>query len=740
MAILNDPDDLSQGGSTTVTDAAWGTPSGRNVTITSAGAHLPTIATSRYLEVRSHADARNNGLYITTGTPSTSSIALTKISGSAPIASAASSIVTLGTTADPKNVFFDTAAYEAYLLERGALTSDGVFGQTAYSFAVEEWKNDQFLMDNAPFPMRCIDYDAGKFIMGQDPSGNYNGWDWKDNDTYGIRTRKLLRSCGWKAHDADGNVRAIYSCIKTVGAFEDPDNDTAYYKFGTNQAVNDSVDFTFPGPVNEAILTYDATVCRAVATPSGYTFTDGGASSDTIWRNDGGSFITDGFKVGGRAVVADAEDSGNNGSHLLTGVSASTLTFATGTLGASRSDDNSATIACDNRASFSLYLRVRDADATGKTYASATLASIEEAALTNKISTFPLANASDPKITVSDATIDGSSPYTGMSITYYASPQSVGGGGLLVGGPYNVGIIIDGANGTKEQVNAFVQRKLRQSTDIDAGGGTVIGRCADGLCRFVGDNWEVGSIDGGLTVPTNPLGGGSGVMVINLNAASRNQTTIRDNTGAVRSFPVSVAVTLDVNSAMESDPAAYAWLYFDRTIRNTVSDLVINAAGTFTSAGAHLPATLNRGAGAYVRVSGLTGADAAMNGIYQVTALTSTSQWSVQRRDAKEIVTTSAASLYVDENAFNTPHAIIVQDNTATPVAGDATEDIVAAIDFSANTQGGRVGGTPMYVVGKSIGRASAQYYQGSVITIDGTVPVTIPIAPSGELNYANME
>lgn len=736
MAIRIDPDDLSQGGSTSVSDAVWGTPTGANVTITSAGGNLPTIATSRFLEVRDHSNANNNGLYITSGSPTTSSIALTKVSGANPAAATSEAVTTLGTTANVKNVFFDTAARLFYLMERGLVDADGVTGQCFYSFAVEEWHDDSFLIAAAPFPMRCIDFDAGKFIFGQDPTGNYNGWDAADNDTHSIRTRKLLRTCGWSSYDASGALQRIYPCVTTGGAFEDSAGDVAYYKFGTNQATNDSVDFAFAGPVNEAILAYDATVCRAVATPNGYDIVDGGAGTDSIERNDGGSFITDGFKVGGRAIVAAAETSGNNGSRVLVAVTASALSFATGSLTAG-TDDNAMTITVDNRESFFLYLRVRDGDALGKTFSFASLATAGET-LSNKRSNFTLFNASDPKLTVTDATIDGSAPYTGMSITYYATPQSLGGSGLLVGGPYNFGIVVDGNNGTAEQVNAFVHRQLRKTTDIDAGAGTVIGRCADGLCRFVGDNWEAGSIDGGLTVPTNPMGGGSGVMVINLSAASRNATTVRDNTGVVRAFPVSVTATLDSNATLEGDAVAYAWLFFSYTLRHTVADLVVNSAGTFTSAGANLPASIDGGAGSYVKLAGLTGANAAMNGTYQVTALTSTSSWSVRRQDGAAMATTTSAAANIDEHAFNTPAALIVDDSLGADIAGDATSDIVAAIDYSGNVQGGRTGATPMVVIPKSMGRASAQPYQGSEVTIDGTVPVTIPLAPSGELNYSN--
>ncbi len=57
-------------------------------------------------------------------------------------------------------------------------------------------------------------------------------------------------------------------------------------------------------------------------------FVDGGGGSDTITRT-GGSFITDGWKVGARLLVADPTTLANSFFVTLTGVVALTLTFAT---------------------------------------------------------------------------------------------------------------------------------------------------------------------------------------------------------------------------------------------------------------------------------------------------------------------------------------------------------------------------------------------------------------------------
>lgn len=68
---------------TAVADAAWTSSSGATTTITSA-ANLPAISSGQVFEVRNHSTADNNGFYIATGTPTTSSITCTKLTGSNP--------------------------------------------------------------------------------------------------------------------------------------------------------------------------------------------------------------------------------------------------------------------------------------------------------------------------------------------------------------------------------------------------------------------------------------------------------------------------------------------------------------------------------------------------------------------------------------------------------------------------------------------------------------------------------
>jgi len=727
MALINDPDNLFQGTSTTSAGVTWGTPTGQVVDITAA-ATLPVLAAGQYFVVRSRVQSANNGLYKESGgTPTTSSVTATKVGSVAPIAGPSASTIFLGTSAVRPNIAYDVAARLVYLLEQNGLGFEGVLGQTVYSKMMIDWKDDAFLIANAPFPMLCID--AGKYFIGQDASGNYSGWSWGDVTTPAtIRTRKLLRNMGWSELSAAGITLRTYSGITTLGTFEDSTpgtGDLAYYQFGSDTTVNDTTNFDFTGPVNEAIKAFEE-----IGNPATCTF----ATTSTITRS-AGSFITDGYKVGGRVTRRAASVGGNNGTTVLTAVAALTLTV-TGTPFTASGADAVVQLAVNNLNALSLRLRVRDADAKGKTYAQANLSSAGKTALSNFVFAFPLSNGADQKIDETDANIDANAPYTGMTLTIYATPQSLGGSGVLVGGPYNFGFTLAANAGTSKQLHEWLQRQLRKTTDIDADASNAIGRAIDGLGGFIGDAYKAGLAGGAF--PSNPQGGGSGVYITNLAAASKNSTTMYDNTGAERGFPIGTTVTLDFNATLNDDPVSVYTLFWDRTIRTTVGDLKVNSGGTITSAGANLPASLNRGAGAYIRIANFTGADAAMNGVYQVTTLSSTSSWVVRRYDGTAMATTAAVSCTLDENCVDTPDSIIVKDNVPADVTGAATADYTFTYDYSNNVQGGHIAATDAFVVARAVGQALAQYTQSTVTQIQSAIDKTIPLTSNIERNFNN--
>lgn len=207
----------------------------------------------------------------------------------------------------------------------------------------------------------------------------------------------------------------------------------------------------------------------------------------------------------------------------------------------------------DRRGFFQLFVREQ-----GQTYNAATLTDIGVTSMGPQAYRFPLSTGTDLKITHTDIQIDANSdnvadvaPYSGMSITYYATPQA-----RVIGGvSRNFGIVIDGNNGTAEEIYEFVQWSLRRTTDIDADAGTVIGKTADALLRFTGDALST------LTA-TNADGGGTGVYIDNFLTADTNRLSFTDNLGIARVYPFVAVLTLNFGANLVADASARYWVYF----------------------------------------------------------------------------------------------------------------------------------------------------------------------------------
>lgn len=752
MALIVDPDNLSQGASTAVSDLTVTNPgSGADVTLGSAGNSLPAVAVDDFIEIRDHTEANVNGLYqVVTVTTPTTTLQCNKVTGIVPVTVGATAVNVLGSTAGPKSVFFDALDRLIYLLEIGTvagsptlLSSDGVTLQAVYSFAKEEWKNDNYLI-KFPFPFTSITPE--QFEIGNDGT-NSNGWNWGEVTEVlspavdRIRSRKLLRTCGWSEIDTNGNTVAQYFCPITLGSFEDNANDVAYYQFGTDTEVDDTVDFTFPGPVNEAIQTFEE---LAIPSPV-FSF----ATTSTITRADGGSFITDGFKVGGQVTVrASGVSPTNNGSYELTAVAATTLTVSGTPLNAAA--DPTAVFAVDNRNAVALRLRIRDADTNGKTFDSSDLAAIGLTSVTNKAERFPLANATDLKISATDVDIIGSpgDPYDGMTITYHPSGQTRT--GLVAASPTGTaveteglfGIVIDGNFGTAEQIYEFVQYQLRQTTDIDNDASTAIGRTMDELLRFVGDSLEVGSADGGISFPRNPSGGGTGVFIDNRDSNDTNRLSFYDNLGNVRTFPFVAAGTINFNANLVTDGDAVYTMFFQYTTRTATADGAITGAsgstGTLSSATDALPALAVND---YVNVTGF--ADAENNGIYQIDSVASPlgSSYGVTKVDNETLVNATATAINVDENPIDSPDAIIVNSASTfspLPITGTVVGSSVSFdFDYDGNSQGGRTSGTDAAIVIRAIGLNTAQFAEVSG-TITRATGLSFSLVSALERNYSN--
>lgn len=215
--------------------------------------------------------------------------------------------------------------------------------------------------------------------------------------------------------------------------------------------------------------------------------------------------------------------------------------------------DGSFTGGFDKRGYFKVFAREQ-----GKTFAAATLGDIGVSTMTYIVYRFPLANASDLKVTHTDAQIvAGTATYGGVSVTYFTTDQARSIGGTN----YNFRIIIAANNQPAEMVYEKIQYLLRQNSDIDAGSGTQTGKVADALLKFVGD-----------TLVTS-----TGVFLDNFNANDTNRIEFYDTSATKRTFPFVAAGSINFNANLVNDPSAVYRMYF-----------TTNPAGDFGSANAVL--------------------------------------------------------------------------------------------------------------------------------------------------------
>jgi hypothetical protein len=826
MALITDPDRLSQGTSTASTAVTFGTPTGSTVAI--AGTGLPVITAGAYFEIRNANSPENNGLYLESGgSPTTSAITADKLggdNGAIPVVDAVSSPTTFLHTEtgldDQKSVYIDFYNREIWLLKQGNLSNDGSTLQAIYSFTKEEWKNDTQLISH-PYPFTAITPE--QFELTDNwvfRSGNNAAADLIQD----VETRKLVRTGGWREIGTDDIIDQEYVGVISLGQFEDNANDTAYYQNGNDPTdTGATINFTFAGPVNEAVQSY-AYVTTTVA--DAFVI----ATADTISRTSG-SWITDGYKLGGQITVVTSDTVANINTWEIISLTSLAIVVQTPGLTADAPLTNDAadatfTAAVNNRNILSVFLRIRDGDTNGKTYAQATLGDIGVSEVVNQVYRFPITNSSDLKIAATDATISGSSPYTQIAIRYFdqafeqevesgvtsnfgividvgthsgvdgsitsagASLTSAEGGiptngtydggtltiwntaGTTAIGAYIIGTIVSATavpitttfaetdtnvsftlqratpvTATAEQIYEKVQYSLRQALDVDATtSGIVVGNTADALLRFVGDTLEAGQ-----AIPSNPNGGGSGVAIQGFDSNDTNRIVLFDNAAVNRSFPFVAAGTINFNNNLQNDTDAKFWMFFTYTVRttstNAVDATVSGRSVTFTTtAGANVLPVLV--ANQYIRVGGYP-ADSRLNGIYRVTTFTDTTTggfvgYKTSLPDGVALTTNAGTSVigsvFFDENPIDSPDALIVENNSGTPITSviGGAPSFGFDFDYDNNAQGERVAGQGNAAVTiRAIGFSSAQFVEtsGAITRATGQ---SFTLVSALERNYLN--
>jgi hypothetical protein len=408
----------------------------------------------------------------------------------------------------------DTTNLKIILKVFGNLTTDGVTIKCVYSKLKEIWKSDANLIKFA-FPMGPITDEQFELI---------NGWNFDQTFTSGAsaaKTVQLLRTGGWAVVNTSGVNTEMWAGIITLGSVGSTDQ--IYIQQASGAA---STNILLTGVVNQAVQIY--------SDPNG----------------DGN--VSDGY---------------------------------------------------DRRSFFKIFTREYQ-----KQYAQAALSDIGVTSMTYQTYRFPLANSADLKVTNNDTNVSTLTPYTNINITYLrdsnnalyvirgnfasATAYVVGNvvkdtgnnrwykcilgytstatlpsanptnwsayeGERLIGSTYyayttiidgdtTVGTYVSGA-ATAEQIYEKVQYQLRQNSDIDAhASGTVTGKTADSLLRFVGD-----------TLVTS-----SGVYVDSFKSTDTNRISFTDYSGTVRTFPFVAALILNFGDNLKNDTNAIYRVFF----------------------------------------------------------------------------------------------------------------------------------------------------------------------------------
>lgn len=425
------------------------------------------------------------------------------------------SITTLFTASTTDELLIDYTNKIIALKAVGTMNQDGVTIKCVYSKLKEVWRTDSTLV-KFPFPMGPITDEQFEMI---------NGWNWDKTNTSGsgsATTVELLRTGGWSVVNTSGAVTEQWAGIITLGTFA-ASTDQAYFQ---QVAGGTATNFKLTNNVNQAVQIY--------SDPNG----DGSTA--------------DGY---------------------------------------------------DYRSYFKVFLREY-----AKTYAQSANTEIGAATMTYQAYRFPLTNGSDLKVTHDDTTVSTTTPYTEVNITYlrasngnvytvlgnynpssfvysignvvkdtgnnrwykcilgYTSsatlPSANSTNWAAYEGERQIGtayypftVLIDAdtdvaatasGDAVRAQVYEKIQYLLRQASDIDDSSGTVTGKTADLLLRFVGD-----------TLVTY-----NGVYIDSYNSNDINDIEFYDALGNKATFPYVATITLSFGDNLKNDASAKYWLFF----------------------------------------------------------------------------------------------------------------------------------------------------------------------------------
>lgn len=345
----------------------------------------------------------------------------------------------------------------------------------------------------------------------------------------------------------------------------------------------------------------------------------------------------------------------------------------------------------DYRGYFKLFVREQ-----GKVYAASDLASIGVSTMTYQVYRFPLANSTDSKITATDIQIDANSdgvadvePYASMGINYL---DGIG--------------FTNFANATVYPAKSVVQDAGRWFYTVAGGtsnSGTVAGDTGVTWVPFSGER-QIGT----TYYPFNII----------IDGASAVAEKIYEFT----QWSLRQTVDIDEGAATVTGKTADALLQF-------VGEKLRTMVGVFVD-------SLNSNDTNRVEFREVNGVDGVYRTYPFVAAASLTFNASLtDDPDAQYWIFFKNAN----GNEIDTDNAIIVNDNSGSPIAGAVGGSTVRSFDFDydGNVQGGRTAGQDAVVVIRAIGLSTGSFVEAEY-TIVRAVGQNFSLVSPLERNYSN--
>lgn len=308
--------------------------------------------------------------------------------------------------------------------------------------------------------------------------------------------------------------------------------------------------------------------------------------------------------------------------------------------------------------------------------------------------------------------------------------------------------IIDGNFGTDIEVHEFCQRELRRTTDIND----------DTLGSLNQDGF--GSVNGDMAIRLTRFEGGiktfGGTFIDDLDASSRATAEFFDITvdgGGLdafsapvtttgRTFPFSSAGNLvfSQNAVDETNVDTFFDMYFDHTQRETNTDYTLTApsgnTAVFNSPTLDLTTMFTNSD--YCQISGFS--DPLSNGIFQVSSVAAASMTITKTREPGITMVTEATAQTVnlDADPFDTPDAVLVQDDLAANITGTITQvNEPFTFAYDTNVQGGRTAAEDALVHVVAQGLNDSKWVE-AIFTITRATGLSFPVNLADESVYNN--